>query len=143
VNLTFREKSYWASLLIMSFVWINYFLRIQPALVDGSITRADSAGLFAGALATLIILEIVVHVALAVTDTKTANQPGDERDAAIGHKSANFAGRVLGFCVVLIGALAMFGNVSSVLTANLLLLALVLSQCVDYALSLFYYRRGW
>jgi len=143
MNLSFREKSYWASLLIMSLVWINYFLRIRPALLDGSITRADSASLFAGALVTLIVLEIVVHIVLAVADSKTANQPKDERDRTIGHKAGNLAGWVLGICIVMIGAFAMFQDVSSVLIANLLLLALVFSQCADYALSLFYYRRGW
>jgi len=143
MNMTFREKSYWASLLIMSLVWINYFVRIRPALIDGSITRADSAGLFAGALVTLIILEVFVHIVLAVSDPKTADQPSDERDKTIGYKAGNLAGWVLGICVVMIGALAMFRDVSSVLLANLLLLALVLSQCADYALSLYYYRRGW
>ncbi len=143
MNMTFREKSYWASLLIMSLVWINYFVRIQPALVDGSITRADSAGLFAGALITLIILEVAVHIGLAVSDPKTADQPKDERDRAVSDKAGNIAGWVLGFCVVMIGTYAMLKDVSSVLIANLLLLALVLSQCADYALSLFYYRRGW
>jgi hypothetical protein len=118
-------------------------VRIQPALIDGSVTRADSAGLFAGALVTLIILEIIVHIGLAISDPKSADQPKDERDRMIGSKAGNLAGWVLGFCVVAIAAFAMFRDVSSVMIANLLLLALVLSQCADYALSLYYYRRGW
>lgn len=140
--MTFREKSCLASLLIMSMVWFNYFVRVWPALADGSITRADSIGLFIGALVTLVILEIVVHIGLAMTDPKTADQPTDERDRIFGYKAGNLAGFVLGFCVVIIGVFAMFKDVSSVLIANLLLLTLVLSQCADYALVLYYYRRG-
>lgn len=143
MNLTFQEKSYWASLIIMSVVWVNYFVRILPALNTGTINREESIGLFIGAAVVLVILEIVVHIVLAVTNSKTADHPSDERDKAINSKAGNIAGWVLGFCVVMIGCLAMFRDVSSVLIANLLLLALVMSQCVDYALALFYYRRGW
>jgi len=32
MNLTFQEKSNWASLIIMSVVWVNYVVRVQPAL---------------------------------------------------------------------------------------------------------------
>jgi hypothetical protein len=143
MNLTFKEKSYWASLIILSLVWVNYFIRIKPAMFDGSITRAESIGLFIGALVTLIILQIVVHVVMAITNPKTADQPSDERDKAINSKAGNIAGWVLSTCVVMIGAYAMFIDVSTVLIANLLLLALVLSQCAEYALALYYYRRGW
>jgi len=143
MNLTFREKSYWASLLIMSAVWLNYFVRVQPVLADGTISREASFGLFVGAVVVLVILEIVVHILLAVTNLKTADKPADEREKIISCKAGNLSGWVLGFCVVTIGGYAMLHDVSSVLIANLLLLALVLSQCVDYALALFYYRRGW
>ena len=143
MNLTFQEKSNWASLIIMSVVWVNYFVRVQPVLTDGTISREDSIGLFIGAVVTLVILEIVVHIGLAVTNQKTADQPSDERGKIITSKAGNISGWVLAVCVVTIGGHAMFRDVSSVLIANLLLLALVLSQCVDYAMALFYYRRGW
>ncbi len=84
-----------------------------------------------------------MHIGLAVTSPKAANQAADERDKAISSKAGNISGWILSICVVMIGGLAMFRDVSSVLMANLLLLALVLTQCVDYALALFYYRRGW
>jgi len=143
MNLTFPEKSYWASLIILCVVWVNYFLRIRPALVDGTIDRAGSIGLFVGAVVVLIIMEIVVHVVLALTNLKTAGKPADERDQLINCKAGNFSGWVLGILVVMVGGYAMVQDVSSVLIANLLLLALVLSQCVDYAAALFFYRRGW
>ena len=143
MNLTFQEKSNWVSLIILSVVWVNYFSRIQPALSTGTINREESIGLFIGAVVVLVILEVVAHIVLAVSNVKTADQPADERDKTISNKAGNIAGWVLAFCVVPIGGLAMFKEVSSVLIANLLLLSLVLSQIVDYALALFYYRRGW
>ena len=143
MDLSFQEKSYWASLIIMSVVWVNYFVRIQPALVDGSLSREDSIGLFIGAVVILVILEIITHIVLAATNSKAADQPADERDKSIKRQAGNIAGWVLGVCVVMIGGFAMFKEVSSVLVANLLLLALVMSHCVDYALALFYYRRGF
>jgi hypothetical protein len=143
MSLTFREKSIWASLIIMSVVWVNYFVRVQPMLADSSISRVGSIGLFVGAVVTLVVLEIVVHIVLAVSNTKTADQAADERDKLINNKAGNISGWILGICVVMIGAHAMMNDVSSVLIANLLLLSLVMSQCADYALALFYYRRGW
>ena len=143
MNMTFREKSIWVSLIIMSVVWVNYFVRVQPALADGSISKEGSIGLFIGAVVTLVVLEIIVHIVLAVSNSKTADQPADEREKLINSKAGDISGWVLGVCVVTIGAYAMLNDVSSVLIANLLLLSLVLSQCADYALALFYYRRGW
>ena len=78
-----------------------------------------------------------------MTNQKTKDQPSDERGKIISSKAGNISGWVLAICVVTIGGHAMIRDVSSVLIANLLLLALVLSQCVDYAMALFYYRRGW
>lgn len=142
MNISFREKSIWASLIIMSVVWVNYFVRIQPALVDGTINKVESIGLFIGAVVALVILEIVVHIGLAVSNVKTADEPADERDKLINAKAGNIAGWVLGICVFMISAHAMLQDLTSVQIANLLLLSLVLSQCADYAMALFYYRRG-
>jgi len=142
MSMSFREKSIWASLIIMSVVWVNYFVRVQPALADGTINKDQSIGLFIGAVVTLVILEIIVHIGLALSNVKTADEPTDERDKLINRQAGNISGWVLGICVFMISAHAMLKDVPSVLTANLLLLSLVLSQCADYAMALFYYRRG-
>jgi len=130
-------------LIIMMVVWFNYFVRIQPKMLDGTISRGASIGLFIGAVVVLIILEVVVHIFLAMTNAKTADKAADERDKIIKCKAGNISGWVLAVLVVMVGSYAIQQDVSSVLIANLLLLSLVLTQCVDYAMALFYYRRGW
>lgn len=141
MNLSFQEKSIWVSLIIMLIVWFNYFSVIQPAMLEGNIGRAETIGVFIGAVIALIVLQIIGQIIIAVANPKSADQPSDERDKAIARRSGNISGWVLSFLVVSIGGYAMFLDVSSILIANLLLLAVVLTQCVDYAFQLLFYRR--
>lgn len=142
MNLSFREKSTWVSLIIVTVVWLNYFIRIRPALFDGSIGRLESIGLFVGAVVVLVVMQIIGQI-IAVSTSRSADQSADERDKSIASKAGNISGWVLSFLVVTVGGYALFIDVSSVVIANWLLLSLVLSQIAEYALTLFYYRRGW
>ncbi len=143
LNVSWKEKSTWISLAIISFIFAGYFSQVYQGLISGTLDKADVFGLFIGAVASIIVLEIVLHIVIAVLNVKDADQPGDERDRLFSMKAGNIAGWVLGFGVLTISAQTFMQELDSLWVANLLLFAVFVSQVVSYALQIFYYRRGY
>lgn len=143
LNISFEEKSTWASLAIITFIFAGYFSQVYQGLMDGTLHKAAVLGLFIGAVVSIIILEIFLHIVIAIVNTKDAEQHGDERDRLFSMKAGNISGWVLGFGVLIISAQTFIRDLDSLWVANLLLFAVFVSQVVSYALQIFYYRRGY
>ena len=143
LNMSFEEKSTWVSLAIISFVFVGYFSQVYQGLISGTLDKADVFGLFIGAVASIIVLEIVLHIVIAILNVKDADQPGDERDRLFSMRAGNISGWVLGIGVLTISAHTFMQELDPLWVANLLLFAVFVSQVVSYALQIFYYRRGY
>ena len=143
LNMSFKEKSTWVSLAILIMVFVGYFSRVYDGLVSGSLDKADVFGLFIGAVISIIILEVALHIVIAVLNVKDADQPGDERDRLFSIKAGNISGWVLGIGVLMISAHTFIQELDFLWVANLLLFAVFISQVVSYVLQIFYYRRGF
>ncbi len=143
MNLSFKEKSTWISLIIMLVVWGYYFNEIRLTLGDGVVERIETIVMFVVALVILVVLNIAGHIIIAVGSPREANEPEDERDRLILQRAGNISGSVLGVAVIIIAGAGMFQKYSSVLMAHMLLLALIISQITEDALRLYYYRRGF
>jgi hypothetical protein len=143
LNLSFKEKSTWISLAIITFIFVGYFSQVYQGLVSGTLDKAAISGLFLGAVVSIIVLVIVSHIVIAILNVKDADQPTDERDRLFSIKAGNISGWVLGFGVLIISAHAFIQELDSLWVANLLLFAVFVSQVVSYALQIFYYRRGY
>ena len=121
-NMSWEEKSIWASLLIILFIFTGYFSQVFEGLTAGTLDRADMSGLFIGAVVSVIILEILLHIVIAVFNVRDADQPRDERDRQFSMKAGNISGWVLGAAVLTIAFHAFMYENSSIWVANLLLL---------------------
>jgi len=143
LNVSFEEKSTWASLAIITFIFAGYFSQVYSGLINGTLNKAAITGLFIGAVASIIILEIALHIVIAVLNVKDADQPSDERDRLFSIKAGNISGWVLGIGVLIISAQTFMRDLDSLWVANLLLFAVFVSQVVSYVLQIFYYRRGY
>ncbi len=143
LNVSFKEKSTWISLAIISFIFAGYFSQVYQGLVSGTLDKAAVFGLFMGAVASIIVLEIALHIVIAILKVKDADQPDDERDRLFSVKAGNISGWVLGFGVLTISAQTFMQELDSLWVANLLLFAVFVSQVVSYSLQIFYYRRGY
>ena len=143
MNMSFEEKSTWASLAIILFVFVGYFSQVFEGISTGSLDKADITGLFFGAIVTVIVMEIILHIVITVFNVKDADQSRDERDRLFSMKAGNISGWVLGFGVLVIAAQAFMKDLNALWVANLLLFIVFVSQIVSYALKLFYYRRGY
>lgn len=141
--MSFNEKSIWASLAITVFAFGGYFLDVFQSLTDGSLTRESTLGMFIGVVVTVVVLQIGLHIVLTIANPKEADQPADERDKLFAQKSGNISGWILGVGVLTIAVHSVMDEMSSLLIAHLLLLAVVISHLADNVLQLFYYRRGY
>ena len=117
--------------------------KIVEGFKNGTLDKAAVLGLFIGAVVSIIVLEIVLHIVIAVLNVKDADQPSDERDRLFSMKAGNISGWVLGFGVLIISAHTFMHDLNSLWVANLLLFAVFVSQVASYALQIFYYRRGY
>lgn len=142
-DMSFKEKSIWVSLLIIALVYSKYFLYVFVGLASGTLDKGDISGLFFGAVIALITYQIIFHIIIATINVKEAVAPTDERDRMISTKAGNISGWVLAFAVFMIAACVFVYDLNALWSANLLMLAMVVSQLASYAMQLFYYRRGY
>jgi len=143
LNISFEEKSTWASLAIVTFIFAGYFSQVYQGLMDGTLDKAAIFGLFFGAVISVVVLEILLHTVIALVNIKDAEQRSDERDRLFSMRAGNISGWVLGIGVLIIAAQTLMNDLDSLWVANLLLFAIFVSQFVSYALQIFYYRRGY
>lgn len=142
-NISFEEKSTWASLVIILTVFTGYFSQVFEGVAAGNLDKAEISGLFLGAVISVIVLEIILHIAIAIFNVKDADRSLDERDRLFSMKAGNIAGWVLGTGVLIIAVQTFIGDLDGLWVANLLLFIVFISQIVSYSLKLFYYRRGF
>lgn len=150
MDLSFQEKSIWVSVVTIVVVFAYYFASLFGA--PEVMTPIETVVRFIGAVAILVIIEIVLHVLIAVMDVKGAEAHGevDERDRLVVNKASRNA-----YFVLCISVFALIGHfiasemmnyagpdVTPIMSANLLLLAIVLAEIVNFSSQLFYYRRG-
>jgi hypothetical protein len=146
MNMSFREKSIWISLISTLLIFGDYFLNVI-ALANLSEAVAKTA------IVLIIIVEIIFQTVLALNNHKAANLGADERDKLFEYKGNNF-----GYTVLVIGVLLTLGRMVSLeispefieqfkvlnipfLTAHILLFSFILSEVVRFSAQLYYYRR--
>ncbi|MFC3093881.1 hypothetical protein DRW07_10400 [Alteromonas sediminis] len=150
--IAFREKSLWVSLLITVVIAtiygdnIYYFLKAgqsaDPQAVAALITRVVIA---------FIVLEVVLHIALAMGEQENANLPEDERE-----RNYRLLANNIGYWVLSIGVigcvLQQMANsyieaqasypafLSSPIELKLVVVFWV-SEAVRFATEIYYYRK--
>jgi uncharacterized BrkB/YihY/UPF0761 family membrane protein len=140
--MAFREKIAWLTLGTMLVAYGVYFGIVGPAVGFGERRMIDiiwSFGLVATAHAVAVI---VGSVAIAMTASKEARAPADERDRAIARRGATIGYYVLIVGMILVGVVMPFSEAPWRIV-NTALLAIVLAETVHQAVVLLSYRRGW
>jgi heme/copper-type cytochrome/quinol oxidase subunit 3 len=161
MEMSFKEKSAWISLISTLCIFGYYFYNI--AMLQGEpLEQAKDAALalLSKAIILSIIVEVVFHSMLAATNHKAAKLGADERDKLFEYKANN-----IGYTILVIGVITtlMFiiggeyvgewGNSEELAdmlksrqiplhTAHILMFFFILSEIVRFAGQIFYYRRG-
>ncbi|WP_297817373.1 hypothetical protein [uncultured Paraglaciecola sp.] len=154
MNMSFREKSIWISLIATLLIFGDYFLNvISLGVLPADAAKTAALGLSLRALFLIVIVEIIFQGMLAVSNRKAAELGADERDKLFEYKGNNF-----GYTVLVIGVFITLGRIVfleinpefieqtngltiPLLTAHILLFSFILSEVVRFSAQLYYYRR--
>ena len=92
--MAFREKTLWASLASTLAIWGWYFAGFAGAVRASRYDQAAETGNFITAIFLIVVVQIIMAVALALSSGKEADAPADDREKAIallGYRSAYIA----------------------------------------------------
>jgi len=136
MSVTFKEKSLWIQIVTLSLVFGSYFFNLDYTGVDRFPPNLVSH--FIGLLVLLTVLTILGHI-FAAAFNEPENE--DERDLIIELKATRIKAFLLASSIV-ITMLTSLTLQNEFVTLHLLLLFLVVSEVVEKAVQLFYYRQG-
>jgi hypothetical protein len=138
--MSFREKSVWISFVSILIVFGYYFTTVARAML-GLRSESNLFAVLVVAIAALVVLEVVLHIIVAIQSPSEARSPRDERERLIAFKATQ-----IGFYVLIIGALAgiftMHLGAGRRDVGNAVLLAIVIAQLTKYGAEIVYFRRG-
>ena len=134
--MSFREKSAWISLVSMAGIYGLYF---WPMFRSGQ-GRSYTGGLL-GTVIALVIVQVILHSAVAIFDPKSAQAPRDEREKLIELKATSFAYAGLATAVAFAIFFAAF-DPPLIFGANSLLFILVVTEIMRCSFQIFQYRRS-
>lgn len=139
--MTFKEKSAWVMCVALIAAGGFYAWSVLALWqVAGMVPPPNVLGLAVGVI-IIIAIAIFGHAVAALGNPMDANAPEDERDRLVVWRAGNLSG-------LLLGALSMCALIGFAVNGNGNLLfhgiigALTLSQLAEYALTIWYYRRG-
>jgi archaellum biogenesis protein FlaJ (TadC family) len=137
--MSFREKSAWISFVTILLVFIPFFWNSYRQW-QGAVTGHEGVSTAFGLLLAFVVLEIVLHVIVAIRAPKEAQSPRDEREQLIDLRATRVA-----FYVLLVGAFAAVGMVHLTRSAwaiqQIVLLAIVLAELVRFGGQILLFRR--
>lgn len=136
--MSFREKSAWISLLSMAGIYGFYFWSVIHA---GSHSSGFHFGGLLGTIIALVVVQVVLTVAVAISAPTEAKAPRDERDKLIELRAMRvaYAGLATGIAFA-----CFFGAFSPPIAfnTNSLLFILVTAEIMRSACQIVQYRRG-
>ncbi|NQZ81995.1 MAG: hypothetical protein HRT52_13350 [Colwellia sp.] len=152
--MSYKERSIWASLAILIYIWFEYFSGMNQLYGSQKLTVDSINELLLDAVIMTIVLEILLQIVIAIIDHKDANYDEDERDKLITLHGCNNA-----YYFLLVGAhLAVFYSVFPTLKTyilpsidlpngyfvmHLIIIFALLSEIIRLATQIRYYRRGF
>lgn len=159
MELSYREKSLWVSLLAMVIVGSYFSASVVHFLTVFGADQSDLPRLLFKIVVAVIVIEVVLNVLLAMESQEGANEPEDEREKLFRYKSNE-----VGYWILSIGIvgcivqefitqqlLAMGGDFSeqdryaALMTSSIALKLVVvfwISEFARFAVNVYYYRKG-
>ena len=139
--MSFREKSAWISFISILFFFAVYFGRVVKQVGGGSGDRTLFST-FLVAVAGLVLLEVGLHVAVALRSPREARTPKDERERLIDMRATQVA-----FPVLLVGTLLSIWTIHTDAgrwwMAQSMLLSIVIAELVKFGTQIALHRRGF
>ena len=141
MNLSYQEKSIWASLIITSLMFIYYFSRVLGVVANPDIPESSLIIVFIGVITVTIFAQIVIQSIMAIIYRDEVKDGGDERESLIRLKATSISHYVL-ISGVWIACMTFYLNPSALMLMNVFIVFFVVSQIVGFVTQLIYYQRG-
>lgn len=137
--MSFREKSAWISFVLILLVFLPYFWTVSRVL-DGEVELRTAFHVSLALLLAFVLLEIVLHIAIAARAPDEARAPKDERERLIEMRATRVA-----FQVLVLGALASAGLMhvtrSAWAVGQHVVMAVAVAELVKFGGQIYYFRR--
>jgi hypothetical protein len=144
--MSFKEKSAWISFGCILLVFgCYYFVLFSAFMANPRANLFDNPELvrwFFAAIIVVIVLEIVLHVLIAIRSPKDAAMPKDERERLIGLKAIRNAYTVMVIATILASVIVVHHGDNHWLLGNVVLMVFVLGELVRFGSQGIYHRRG-
>ena len=135
--MSFREKSAWISLFCLLLLTLTCFVALQHHPHDGQGHLHLALGVFGG----FVLLQVVLHVIVALQSPKDARTPKDERERFIELRAAR-----IGFYSLVVGELTAMAMMHVHGRPDILmwsvLLAILIAWLIKLGSEIVLYRRG-
>ena len=138
MEMSFREKSAWISLVLILLVFGPYFWLVARSFAGGGVVHHGTQ--FA-LIMVFVVLEVVLHVAIAIQSPRDARAPKDEREDLIELKATRTAFYVL-FGGALMSIFTMHFRLTVWMLSQCVLFAIVVAELVKFSSQIVFYRRG-
>ena len=141
--MSFREKRAWVTLVTLIVVLILFFLHISPRRMLAPPQDLWVLHVLMLMIATFLTIEIVAYIIMRIRSPRDARTPKDERDQLIELKStavAYYAFAILSLSSIFV---TLHTGANTVGIGFVVLLSFVVSEIVNYAMRIYYYRRGF
>ncbi len=141
MNLSFREKIVWISLISTVLIFGYYFFQAFNVFNNPNIENTSLISLFIGVVILISVIQVILIIILSIANKKEAEKGGDERDKLIEAKATKISHFILsaGAWTTAFGILF---TSSAFVLINVLIFFLIVSEIVGYSLQLIYHRRG-
>lgn len=139
--MSYREKSAWALLILLTFAAGFYAWEVGGAWIVGGEVPRPSFKLAAVYIAIVVIGVIISEGSLAAINEAEYDLPADERERAVINKAGNWSGYILGFGVIA-GVIHYYQHDDGRLMFHIIVGSFMISQIVEYALQIWFFRRG-
>lgn len=141
--MSFREKRAWVTLIALIGVLALFWLHIPPSRMLAPPQSIWVLHVLMLMIATFITIEIIAYVVMRLRSPREARTPKDEREQLIELKSTAVAFYV--FAIVSLGGIfvTLHAGANEVGIGFVVLLSFVLAEIVNYAMRIYYYRRGF
>jgi hypothetical protein len=141
--MSFREKRAWVTLVTLIVVLIVFWLHIPPTQMLRPAPDLWVLHVLMLTITTFVTIKLIAHIVMALRSPRDARTPKDEREQLIDLKGTAVAWYV--FVILSLGGIfvTIHLGANEIGLGFVVLLSFVVAEIVNYAVRIFYYRRGF
>ncbi|MEM9600962.1 MAG: hypothetical protein AAF926_08060 [Pseudomonadota bacterium] len=139
-DMEFNAKSAWAMIVALSIAGLFYVVPVLLVLF-GAGGVLPPGPLAIGFVVILIVISIIAHVIIALSNVSEATETRDERDRAFLHFAGHWSGIALAIGVIA-SLLTYLLLAQGDMLFHMILTSLILASLVEYVLIIIAYRQS-